>query len=316
MEYLPVGVFGAVMGLTGLSVAWHLAHDQYGVPLWISVAIGIIAIAAFIAIGIGYLTKLITAPDAVRAEFRHPIASNLFGTIPISLLLLPIILAPVDLDFARSVWVIGAVAMTGFAGMIVNRWLSDRQQIAHATPAWIIPVVGMLDLPLALPVLHLPALHGVMVLGLAVGLFFAVPLFILIFSRLLFEAAIPDALLPTLMILLAPFAVGYSAYVATTGQSDIFAESLYALTLFLLVVLLGRLRYLLACCPFRISWWAVSFPLAAATIASLRFSATQPNWFTDSVAIILLGFVSLVIAGLFTRTIFGILKGELRDLSS
>jgi hypothetical protein len=28
MDYLPVGVFGAVMGLTGLSVAWNLIHDQ------------------------------------------------------------------------------------------------------------------------------------------------------------------------------------------------------------------------------------------------------------------------------------------------
>ncbi len=49
---------------------------SYGAPLWISAAIGNIAIAAFIAIGIGYLTELITAPDAVRAEFRHPIAGR------------------------------------------------------------------------------------------------------------------------------------------------------------------------------------------------------------------------------------------------
>jgi tellurite resistance protein len=316
MEYLPVGFFGSVMGLTGLSVAWHLAHEHYGVSSWISASIGVIAVAAFIAIGIGYITKLITAPDAVRAEFRHPIAGNLFGTIPISLLLLPIVIAPVSLDLARGVWVVGALAMTVFAWLIVSRWMSDRQQMAHATPAWIIPMVGMLDVPLALPILHLPGLHGVMVLGLAVGLFFAVPLFTLIFSRLVFEAPIPDALLPTLMILLAPFAVGYSAYVVTTGQNDIFAESLYVLTLFLLAVLLGRLRNLLACCPFRVTWWAVSFPLAASAIASLRYAATQPNWFTNSVAVLLLGFASLVIAGLFAKTIFGILKGELRHLSS
>ena len=55
-------------------------------------------------------------------------------------------------------------------------------------------MVGMLDIPLALPLLHLPGLHGVMVLGLAVGLFFAVPLFTLIFSRLVFEPPMPDAL--------------------------------------------------------------------------------------------------------------------------
>jgi len=102
MEYLPVGFFGSVMGLTGLSVAWHLAHEHYRVPSWISSFIGAIAVAEFIAIGIGYITKLITAPDAVLDEFRHPIAGNLFGRIPISLLLLPIVIAPVSLDLTRG----------------------------------------------------------------------------------------------------------------------------------------------------------------------------------------------------------------------
>ncbi|WP_240154622.1 pyridoxal-phosphate dependent enzyme, partial [Burkholderia sp. Cy-647] len=42
-----------------------------------------------------------------------------------------------------------------FAWHIVGRWMSDRQHAAHATPAWIIPVVGLLDLPLAMPALGL-----------------------------------------------------------------------------------------------------------------------------------------------------------------
>jgi tellurite resistance protein len=90
---------------------------------------------------------------------------------------------------------------------------SDRQQMIHATPAWIIPVVGLLDLPLAMPALGLPAGSGLGVFTLAVGLF--VPLLTLIFARLLFEAPMPDGLRPSLMILVGPFAVGYSTY--TTG---------------------------------------------------------------------------------------------------
>ena len=251
----------------------------------------------------------------LRAEFRHPIAGNLFGTVLISLLL-PIILAPLSLPLARAMWVIGAVAMLGFAWLIVSRWLSDRQQVAHATPAWIIPVVGLLDLPLALPSLGLPPMHGVMVVGLAIGLFFAVPLFTLIVSRLVFEPPMPDALQPTLMILVAPFAVGFLAYVATTGQVDLFAQSLYALTLFMLAVLAGRLRHLGSCCPFRVSWWAVSFPLAASAIAALRFAAADPGWITDGIAVALLALASVTIAGLLVRTLAGIAQGELRTLSS
>ena len=195
LDYLPVGLFGSVMGLTGLSVAWRLAQRHYGIPGWAADVVGVVAITAFVALTIGYLVKLVTAPDAVMTEFRHPIAGNLFGTILISLLLLPIVLVRYSLGLAQVMWVLGAVGMFVFAWMIVTRWMSDRQQVAHATPAWIVPVVGLLDVPLALPSLGLPPIHGVMITSLAIGLFFAIPLFTLIFSRLVFEPQIPDALL-------------------------------------------------------------------------------------------------------------------------
>ena len=316
LEYLPVGLFGSVMGLTGLSVAWRLAHTRYGVPMVVADVIGAVAVAAFVVVALGYVVKAVTAPDAVRAEFHHPIAGNLFGTILISLLLLPIILAPVALRVAQGMWMLGAFAMVVFAWLIVSRWMSDRQQVAHATPAWIVPVVGLLDVPLALPTLDLPPMHGLMVFTLAVGLFFAIPLFTLIVSRLIFEPPMPDALLPSLLILIAPFAVGYSTYVVTTGHPDLFADSLYMLTLFMLAVLLGRLRQLRTCCPFRVAWWAVSFPLAASAIAALRFDISEPSLATDVIAVALLALATIAIGGLLVRTLIGVALGELRTLSN
>ena len=316
LDYLPVGLFGSVMGLSGLSVAWRLAHARYRAPEQIHLAIAGLAVLAFLLLALAYLIKLASAVATVRSEFRHPIAGNLFGTVLISLLLLPIVLEPYAHRLAQWVWIVGAAGMVLFAWLIVSRWMSDRQQVAHATPAWIIPVVGLLDVPLALPVLGLPPMHGVMVFAVAVGLFFAVPLFTLIFSRLLFEPPLPDALKPSLLILVAPFAVGYSAYTVTVGQTDFFAEALYMLTLFMLAVLLGQLRNLPFCCPFRVSWWAVSFPLAASSIATLRFAIAQPGIITDAIAIAILALATLVIAALLGRTLLGILKGELRALSS
>ena len=319
LDFLPVGLFGSVMGLTGLSVAWRLALAQYGGPAFlapIAPTIGIIAVMTFLALVAGYAVKVVRAFHAVQAEFRHPIAGSLFGTVLISLLLLPIVLAPFSLVLARALWVTGAVGMIVFAWVIVSRWMSDRQQTAHATPAWIIPVVGLLDVPLALPMLDLPSMQGLVVFALAVGLFFAVPLFTLIFSRLLFEPPLPDSLKPSLLILVAPFAVGYSTYSVAAGHADLFAEALYMLTLFILAVLLGQLRHLTVCCPFRVSWWAVSFPLAASAIAALRFAAVAATLVTDLIAWILLGLATAVIAGLFVRTLLGLARGELRTLSA
>jgi tellurite resistance protein len=316
LEYLPVGLFGSVMGLTGLSVAWRLAHARYGTPELISLVIAALAVLAFVLVTVGYMVKTATAFAVVRTEFRHPIAGNLFGTVLISLLLLPIVLVPYAHRLAQGLWIAGAAGMVVFAWLIVTRWMSDRQQVAHATPAWIVPVVGLLDVPLALPSLGLPPMHGLMVFALAVGLFFAIPLFTLIFSRLLFEPPMPDALKPSLLILVAPFAVGYSAYIVTVGQADLFAEALYMLTLFVLAVLLPQLRNLPLCCGFRVSWWAVSFPLAASSIAALRFASVAPGVIADTIAIALLALATLVIAALLARTVVGLLTGELRTLST
>ena len=115
VEALPIGLFAATMGLAGLSIAWTLAHARYGVPLWLGKAIGLLACAAFVALAAGYAAKAVIAAPAVRAEFRHPIAGNLFGTPLISLLLLPIPLAPLSLALARLLWIVGALGMTLFA---------------------------------------------------------------------------------------------------------------------------------------------------------------------------------------------------------
>jgi tellurite resistance protein len=80
--------------------------------------------------------------------------------------------------------------------------------------------------------------------------------------------------------------------------------------------LLGQLRNLLVCCPFRVSWWAVSFPIAASAIAALRFAAAEPGSVADVIALALLALATTVIAGLFARTLFGLARGELRTLST
>lgn len=84
-DYLPLGLFGSVMELTGLSVAWRLAQARYGVPASAADGVAVAAAAAFILVTFGYLLKLARSPHAVLAEFAHPIAGNLFSTILVRL---------------------------------------------------------------------------------------------------------------------------------------------------------------------------------------------------------------------------------------
>ena len=314
-DYLPVGLFGSVLGLTGHSVLWRLAHQSYGMPIWVSDSIAVCAVVVFLLLSICYSLKCITAFDAVRSEFCDPITRSLFATIIVSLLLLPVVIAPVSIPIARVSWCVGAVAMLLFAWFVLNRWMSDTQQIAHATPAWILPVVGLIDIPLAIPSLAFSAPPALIALSLAVGLFFAVVLFTVIFSRLLFQPQMPVGLQPTLLILSSPFALGFMIYVTTIGPIDLFARALYMLTLFLLTILVGRLRHFVLCCPFRVAWWSVSFPVAAAAIASMVYAAEEPGTVADGIAITMLACSTALIMGLLCRTLTGITRGQLRALS-
>lgn len=317
LSNLPVALFGSVMGLTGLAVAWRLAQARYAMPPWIADAISAVALVTFGALVAAYLSKALIHPDRVRAEFQHPIAGNMFGTPMISLLLVPLLLAPQHLLLARVLWGVGATGMTLLAWWMVMRWISVRQQPDHATPAWIVPVVGMLDIPLAVPALGWTQdMHGLMMFGTSVGLFFAVPLFTLILSRLMFAEPFPNALQPSLLILSAPFAVGFSAYMATTGAIDGFAVGLYMVMLFALAVLITRMRGLARCCPFRVSWWSVSFPLAASAGAALKYAEFVRHPVADAIAAVLLALASVVIVALAARTMWGIVRGQLKTLNT
>ncbi|MDL9997522.1 SLAC1 anion channel family protein [Variovorax sp. J22P240] len=315
LAYLPVSLFGSVMGLCGLALAWRLAAIEFGLPRWVGEVLGYAAAVVFVALVLAYAIKFLKSPNAVRTEFAHPVAANFFATPIISLLLLPAVVAPYALALAKVLWVAGTMAMLGFAWLIVSRWMSVRQQIAHATPAWIVPVVGTLNISIAGVPLNLPGSHAVCVFALAVGLFFAVPLFTLILSRVIFEEPMPQPLQPSLMILVAPFAVGFSAYLNVAGQLDLFAELLFYLAVFMLAVLLPKLVRLRSCSPFHTSWWAVSFPLAAMTLAALKFSIEQPSWLAQAFALAMLAFTTLVILSLGFRTSMGMAQGELRALT-
>ncbi len=313
--FLPVSLFGSVMGLSGLALAWRFAAAQFGAPAWAGELFGLCAVAAFLALALAYGIKCTTSPAAVRAEFAHPVAVNFFGTPIISLLLLPAVAAPYSTTAAQALWAVGATLMLAFAWLVVSRWISVRHQRAQVTPAWLIPVVGTINLPIAGATLDLPGAAAISTFGLAVGFFFAVPLFTLIFARLVFEEPLPPAQQPSLMILIAPTAIGFSAYLNVAGQVDLFASALFSIACFLFAVLLPRLIHLRGRMPFHASWWAVSFPLAAFANAALKFAAQAPAWPARVFAFAVLAFTTLVILSLALRTLAGIARGELDALT-
>lgn len=269
----PVGLFGAAMGLAGLSLAWRLAA-QAAAPRWIGEALGVLAWLAFALQFVAQLRRARYGRDAWLAELRHPATQPLAGTFWICVLLLPMLLPASMFAVARGLWLAGVAGMTAFAWWSLSRWLSGGHDEAHVGPAWLVPVVGMLDIPMAFPALGAEAWRESMVFATAAGLVLGLPLLALVFARLILRPPSPQ---PALLILLAPFAVGFSAYVAVTGAVDAFARALFYLAVFLLAVLLPRVHAMVRNGAFEFSWWALSFPLAATAAAAQRYAAAWPT---------------------------------------
>lgn len=309
LQYLPVNLFGSVMGLSGLALAWRLSHRLFGTYHFISEAIGCLAILVFIVLAIAYIRKLALFPQIVKAEFENPIAGNFFGTITIAILLLSSVISPYSQSLQQAVWLIGVFLTLLITCIIIRRLLNVKQDFHHAVPAWLIPGVGTLDVVVAGGTMPFSWAREVNLLCFSIGSILALVFFTLIFSRLMHHDAMPDKLTPSLIILIAPFEVGFLSYVNLTKRIDAFASILFYFGLFMFVVLFSKVfkRGL----PFGASWWAVSFPMAALSNAALLYAHSVNTWLLKTIAALILLILTFVITTLFIRTFIYLIKGQL-----
>lgn len=305
---LPVSLFGAVMGLSGLALAWRQAAVQFRAPGLVGEAIGLFAVLVFLVLAAGYAAKVLRHRDAVAAEFLHPVTGNFFGTIVIALLLLSVVLEPYAARVGQAVWTLGAVATFLLAWTVAVRLLRGDGEPQQALPAWLIPGVASLDIAVTGAHLPLPWIVEWNWAAVAVGGVLAVVLFTLIFRRLVQHAPLPVPMVPSLMVLVAPFAVGFLAYTGLQGV-DRFASLLFYFGLFLFLVLVPKVFR--RDVPFSPGWWAISFPLAALSNAALRYAAAYPTWVLQAIAVAILLFLTVALAVLTVRTLAMALRGDL-----
>ncbi len=309
VKFLPVNLFGSVMGLAGLSLAWRLSHKVFGSSATIADITGIVAILAFIVLGVGYLTKLARYPEAVKAEFVHPIAGNFFGTITIAILLLSAVVGAYSVEFQKVLWTIGLVSTLALSYVIVSRLLKGKMDSGHAVPAWLIPGVATLDIAVAGGTMPMAWAPEVNLLSAGIGTMVALVFFTMIFSRLVHHEPLPNGMVPSLMIMIAPFEVGFLAYVNIVHHVDMFASLLFYFGLFLFIVMAPKVFR--RSVPFAASWWAISFPIAALSNAALKYAEYADNWVTTGIAGIILAILSFAILVLFVRTLHWLFNGRL-----
>lgn len=309
IKFLPVNLFAAVMGISGLSLALRQATHLFHISTILADISGIIAVILFIVLGIGYIAKSMLYPHKVKAEFMHPVIGNFYGTIPVALLLLSTVLGVYSAQLGQVIWIIATVLAIALCFVFVTRLFNGNFEPMNKVPASLVPVVGTLDISVAGGTMPFPWAHEINLMSFAVGGFVALVFFTLIFSRLIHHAPMPVGLTPSMIIMIAPFEVGFLGYTNIEHRIDSFASVLFYFGLFLFVVLFFKVFR--KSNPFGASWWGVSFPMAALSNAALKYAHFVDSWLLIDISAIILIILSLVVIVLFIRTVKLFFNGRL-----
>ncbi len=309
LAHFPVTFFACVMGLAGFALSTHTAEHAWGMSAAMSSVFLAITILAFVTILALFLAKFMKYRAEFNAEWGHPVKKAFFPAISISLLLISVGLANWSPPVARVVWLIGAGLQAGLMLAVISGWIGHRpfQQI-HISPAWFIPAVGNVVAPVAGVSLGFVELSWFF---FSAGMLFWIVLLTLVMNRLIFHDPLPSKLAPTLTILIAPPAVGFLAWIQLNGaQVDAMARVLLnAGYLFAALVAVQAVRFRQS--PFALSWWALSFPIAALTIATFRFAALAGSGFHAGLAVLLYVLLVVIMVALIVRTYTGIRRNEI-----
>lgn len=307
LQTFPISWFAMVMGLSGFTLAWHRAEVVFALPAVTSAGLLLLTIAVFVTLLTCYGLKLLRFPALVKAELAHPVKLNFFPALSIALILLGTALLPYDAYISLACWSVGATLHLGFTLFVLSNWMHQTHfEITHISPAWFIPVVGNILVPIA-GVQHASA--EVSWFFFSIGLVFWLVLLTIIFYRMFFHHPLPARLLPTLFILIAPPAVGFVSWLQLTGEVNAFARILYYSALFLTLLLLTQAGRFLKL-PFFLSWWAYSFPMAAVTIATLLMYQQLQLGFFKWLGAGLLGLLTLIILTLLVKTLIAVIRRD------
>ena len=138
------------MGMTGLSIAWNRAEYFFDSGVCQSSGLLTLTILWMLALTLVYALKIIKYPADVIAEVTHPVKQAFVPTFSISLLLLSVAYLESARDFSFWLWSIGATLHLGLTFYILSSWLHlNKYEIAHLNPAWFIPAVGNVIVPVA-----------------------------------------------------------------------------------------------------------------------------------------------------------------------
>jgi tellurite resistance protein len=311
LKFVGTPWYSLVMGLCGLSLAWHRATPLMGEMAGAAaLVIGALAALVFVVLAVATVARMQRYPEAWAEDLRHPVRHPFVAAMPISLILLATVSVALRGPdaLAQGLWWVGSLSQLWVTVWVLSRWWRGNQvgglQWATVTPALFIPIVGNVLVPLAgVPLGHTEWATA----QFGIGLLFWPVVLVMLLVRVAVAGLWPERLRPAVFILIAPPAViGLAAL--QLGAPVGVAWGLWGVALFSFLWAGSQARAI-AGQPFAVPHWGLSFPLAAFAALTLRLAT--PGSMLAVLGPVLLALATLLVCVLVLGTVRGLREGNL-----
>lgn len=307
LQFFPVMMFAIVMGFAGLSIVLKKFSTVLYFPSIVAYIFSFISLGLFLIILFFYIKKIIVYKEEVKKEFNHPIRVNFFPAVSISLLLISILFRSDIILLSEISFYMGALLHILLTFYTIKFWINNNLEMQHSNPAWFIPIVGNIVVPIAGKGF---VSDSILYFFFSIGIFFWIVLFAIILNRIIFHKQFAPKFMPTLFILIAPPALGFIAYIKLTSSLDFFAHMLYSLALFFTILVFVMYKNFINI-KFFISWWAFTFPMAAVTLSTVLMYELTHEWFYNLLSYVFLIITSIIVIWVAKETITHMFKKEI-----
>ncbi|KAF8379623.1 hypothetical protein HHK36_029064 [Tetracentron sinense] len=312
----PISSFGICLGVNSQAILWKtlatsVSTNFLHVSLTINLILWCISVALTAIIASIYSLKVILYFEAVRREYYHPIRVNYLFAPWIALLFLALGIPPsLAKDLNTAVWYILMTPIICLELKIYGQWMSGGQQRLSkvANPSNHLSIVG--NFVGALLGASMGLKEGP-IFFFAVGLAYYIVLFVTLYQRLPTNETLPKELHPVFFLFVAAPSVASMAWARIQGSFDYGSRIAYFIALFLYFSLAVRIN-LFRGFRFSLAWWAYTFPMTGASMATIKYSNEVTNSVTQSLSVILSAISTLTVTALLISTI--IHAFVLRDL--
>ncbi|KAK9071635.1 hypothetical protein SSX86_008064 [Deinandra increscens subsp. villosa] len=302
----PISSFGICLGVSSQAIMWKHASTAWTHFLHISLRVNYvlwcISVLLFAVVATTYLLKLIFYFEAVRREYYHPIRVNFFFAPWIALLFLAIgVPEDVWTDLPHWLWYVLMTPIFCLELKIYGQWMSGGQRRLSkvANPSNHLSVVG--NFVGALLGASMGLKEGP-IFFFAVGLAHYTVLFVTLYQRLPTNETLPKELHPVFFLFVAAPSVASMAWAKINGSFDYGSRIAYFIALFLYFSLAVRVNFFRGF-KFSLAWWAYTFPMTGAAIATIRYSNEVSNIVTKVLSVTLVTAATVTVAGLLITTI-------------